>query len=697
MGFTEFKKQYGIQANEQQEKAIQQIEGPALLLAVPGSGKTTVIVSRTGYMIYEKHIHPENILTVTFTTAAAKEMEERFVKKFQYSGVMPHFSTIHSMCVSILNLCRKRHGAYVPALEPNNARVVREVLVNLMTEYPDDAIIAQMAQAIGFFKNNMYTEEKIIAASADNPLAVDTYRAYIAYMDEHGLMDFDDQLLYAYKYLREYPDVLDLLQEKYRYISVDEAQDTSFVQHMIIRLLASKYQNIFMVGDEDQCIYGFRGAYPQALLEFSDIYPNAVQLYMETNYRSTQEIVSSANKFIKRNHNRYQKNMVTVNDKGCKISEKKLDYLEGQYRYILSLVKTMPKDETLAVLFRNNNSAIPLIDLFDREGIQFNCRDSSELFFSNFLTLDIVGLLKLALNPRDFESYTRLYYKLNLFLSKSHLSGVEEVLSKNSEDSILEIVGNDIAYERIEKKVRLLAAQLKTASKLPPADAISLLVKKTGYNEYLTEKTASDIEESGNAIFNTLCTLAREYKTIPEFLEGLVRLKNAKHKRYGFPITLATMHSSKGLEFDTVIVIDALQGIIPSNSALMNQKDGDDTDIENDVRLFYVAVTRAKKRLLFINANKWMNKKVETSVFVTDMLPKPDLKVALNWKGNCIKPSKPVLLTEEVKVGTRLIHKSFGSGMVMSRNDDIVTVNFKGNIKTISLSFSLENNIIRVN
>lgn len=893
MGYQEFKTKYNILANKQQDDAIQHIDGPALLLAVPGSGKTTVIVARTGYMIFEKHIAPENILTVTFTTAAAKEMEERFVKKFSYTGTMPHFSTIHSLCVTILKLCRHKHGVFISTLEPNNTKIVRKVLIDILDEYPDDGIVAQIAQMIGYIKNSMASAEDIKRLAVENEYISKAYYAYLDYMDTNALMDFDDQLLLAYQYLQQYPDILEMLQEKYRYISVDEAQDTSYVQHQIIRLLASKYQNIFMVGDEDQCwtkdgtvltdkgekrveelvvgdmvqtlycgeavfseitnitersarsavklhvcygspksqlnstltvtpnhklfikhrrvplkkwvisvamnyeyncqkvqligdgvsiekefadyksamtfayylkkeygavireqlffnncwywaipayqahagqvmlalhndritkcqitniealdyfdkvydievaqtgnlfvnnvlshncIYGFRGAYPQALLEFQKIYPHAVQLLMETNYRSTKEIVAAADKFIKQNKNRFEKHMVTGNEKGQKISEKKLDFMEGQYRYLLAQIKAVPSEKTLAILYRNNSSAIPLIDLLDKEGVNFNCRDGMDLFFANSLVLDALALLNFASNPRDLDSYSRLYYKFNLFLSKSHLTDVNANLEQYPNKSIWDIVFENNAFIRIKEELGKLKIQFQKAAQMQPKEAIEFLVYKTNYKNYLNQKMKNDIEQSAPTILYALYSVAQEYKTIPEFLEGIERLQKARHKRTGSNITLSTIHSSKGLEFDTVILIDTIEGIFPTLKA-----EGD--ELESEVRLFYVAVTRAKERLILLTADKWFKRTIKPSPFIRDILPKANIDVKIQWK----HPSKDNSLPEQsIPKGTPVVHKAFGKGTVMSLKGDTITINFRGKVKAFSLSFVLNNQLLTI-
>lgn len=257
--------------NEQQEAAVRRVNGATLLLAVPGSGKTTVIVARTGYLMYVAGVKPENILTITYTRAAAKEMKERFIKKFAPERI-PAFSTINSFCLSVINTCAKEKYIHVPKLVPNNESIVRAIAAKMLPEYPSDSQVRSLAQKVCKVKNKLMTFQEIEAIEENSLDFSAFYQAYKLYMSEHDLMDFDDQLLMANDLLDEYPDILQRAHEKFRYVSVDEAQDTSYVQHLIVQKLVGRNGNIFMVGDEDQSIYGFRGAYPAALLDFQSNY-----------------------------------------------------------------------------------------------------------------------------------------------------------------------------------------------------------------------------------------------------------------------------------------------------------------------------------------------------------------------------------------------------------------------------------------
>ena len=343
--------------NEQQEAAVRRVNGATLLLAVPGSGKTTVIVARTGYLMYVAGVKPENILTITYTRAAAKEMKERFIKKFAPERI-PAFSTINSFCLSVINTCAKEKYIHVPKLVPNNESIVRAIAAKMLPEYPSDSQVRSLAQKVCKVKNKLMTFQEIEAIEENSLDFSAFYQAYKLYMSEHDLMDFDDQLLMANDLLDEYPDILQRAHEKFRYVSVDEAQDTSYVQHLIVQKLVGRNGNIFMVGDEDQSIYGFRGAYPAALLDFQSNYNEPCILRMETNYRSDRNIVSAANQFIKLNTRRLDKNMRAQSQKDGAIVVTCIDRMEQQAELLLERIRNQKPDESLAILYRNNDLSL---------------------------------------------------------------------------------------------------------------------------------------------------------------------------------------------------------------------------------------------------------------------------------------------------------------------------------------------------
>lgn len=601
--------------NEQQEAAVRRVNGATLLLAVPGSGKTTVIVARTGYLMYVAGVKPENILTITYTRAAAKEMKERFIKKFAPERI-PAFSTINSFCLSVINTCAKEKYIHVPKLVPNNESIVRAIAAKMLPEYPSDSQVRSLAQKVCKVKNKLMTFQEIEAIEENSLDFSAFYQAYKLYMSEHDLMDFDDQLLMANDLLDEYPDILQRAHEKFRYVSVDEAQDTSYVQHLIVQKLVGRNGNIFMVGDEDQSIYGFRGAYPAALLDFQSNYNEPCILRMETNYRSDRNIVSAANQFIKLNTRRLDKNMRAQSQKDGAIVVTCIDRMEQQAELLLERIRNQKPDESLAILYRNNDSAIPLINLLQMNGIQVQTRDATGTFMTNYVIRDLLDFMLLALNPADTTAFGHLYYKMGLYMkgvtAKRIIEAVEEGECRNVFSAAMKFAGG----KGYAWKIECLPRDFSDLAKKKPAEAIDYILFVLDYwNNWLTKKIDAGASEQFIRLrISILKMVAEKYSTIPDFLAALKNITEYKGCEDS-NVTVTTIHSSKGLEFDKVILIDMVSGIIPGDS-----DDRDAEDDEEDARAFYVGATRARHELEIITCRKMYEEKLEVSEFVPRLL-----------------------------------------------------------------------------
>ena len=601
--------------NEQQEAAVRRVNGATLLLAVPGSGKTTVIVARTGYLMYVAGVNPENILTITYTRAAAKEMKERFIKKFAPERI-PAFSTINSFCLSVINTCAKEKYIHVPKLVPNNESIVRAIAAKMLPEYPSDSQVRSLAQKVCKVKNKLMTFQEIEAIEENSLDFSAFYQAYKLYMSEHDLMDFDDQLLMANDLLDEYPDILQRAHEKFRYVSVDEAQDTSYVQHLIVQKLVGRNGNIFMVGDEDQSIYGFRGAYPAALLDFQSNYNEPCILRMETNYRSDRNIVSAANQFIKLNTRRLDKNMRAQSQKDGAIVVTCIDRMEQQAELLLERIRNQKPDESLAILYRNNDSAIPLINLLQMNGIQVQTRDATGTFMTNYVIRDLLDFMLLALNPADTTAFGHLYYKMGLYMkgvtAKRIIEAVEEGECRNVFSAAMKFAGG----KGYAWKIECLPRDFSDLAKKKPAEAIDYILFMLDYwSNWLTKKIDAGASEQFIRLrISILKMVAEKYSTIPDFLAALKNITEYKGCEDS-NVTVTTIHSSKGLEFDKVILIDMVSGIIPGDS-----DDRDAEDDEEDARAFYVGATRARHELEIITCRKMYQEKLEVSEFVPRLL-----------------------------------------------------------------------------
>ncbi|MBO5036679.1 MAG: ATP-dependent helicase [Clostridia bacterium] len=585
--FRKFKEKFNIVLNSQQDSAVRAIDGANLLLAVPGSGKTTVLVARLGYMILCKNIAPQNILALTYTKAATEDIRARFRSFFgENLANKIEFRTINSIADKIIKKYTDRPFEIID----DTKEIVKKILQRTQTSFPTENEINEAITKIAYYKNMMIRPEKI-----EDEDDAEIFGIYNEFLKQSSLMDYDDQLVYAHTILRKYPRILEYFQDRYQYICVDEAQDTSKLQHEIIRLLAMKYKNIFMVGDEDQSIYGFRAAYPRALTEFRSNYPNASVYYMETNYRSTKEIVKTSADFIEKNIDRYSKKIVSSRGYGAPVLRIPVKNREDQYKFLLELAKRSNKNT--AILYRDNDSAIPLIDLMLRNNIPFNVNKLKGLFFTNRLVSDIKNFMQLAVDQYDTESFMQIYYKCNFGFNKKM---AELVCAKSMGRKMTvadALIRQNFQQPHMQKNAKEFGKFLSDIASNNPLNALNIIYDR--YESFMTRQNM-DYDK-----FELLQVLASAEKTVGSFLERLYELQlicsdEKPEKNNG--ITLSTVHSAKGLEFDSVYITDVFDGTFPSVTLSAAQKDKDEMDCYmEERRLFYVAMTRAKNELAVIS------------------------------------------------------------------------------------------------
>lgn len=701
MEYSQFKQTFPIQLDPQQEMAVQAADGPVLLLAVPGSGKTTVLVTRLGYLIYVKNIPPQQILTMTYTVAAARDMRLRFASFFgEQAGEGLEFRTINGVCSRIIRLYERTMGRKAFALCEEGGQksaILAELCRKQSQEFVSESIIKAVEIAITYVKNQMLTDGEVDEIKVEGIDFPPIYRAYCKTLRAYQQMDYDDQMVYALRILRQYPEILRMMQEKYRYFCVDEAQDTSKIQHCIIHLLAGKSQNLLMVGDEDQSIYGFRAAYPQALMEFEQVYPQAKVLYMEQNYRSTQEIVAAADSFIQKNQNRHPKHMKATHGHGSNIREIQVYDRKKQYRYLCEVAKNC-KRET-AVLYRDNDSVLPLIDLLDRQGIPYCCRHVDSLFFSSRIVRDISDIIRLAQDPTDGNRFMNIYYKLSAGISRA---AAQEAVSRaeRSGQTILEYLAESQSVSAwTRKQCRGLQTHLQNLLKEQADKAVYRMVHFMGYGEYL-ESRGMDTRR-----VEILEALAADQTSPMKLLTRLNELdevvKAGSPAGADCPFVLSTIHSSKGLEYEQVILMDVVDGILPGEQIAQDASPEEREAYEEERRLFYVGMTRAKRNLAIFTFQKGEL----YSTFSREVFP----KAALVRKTALPKPAAPLKIRPQISaqqvaniakeyvIGTRVLHKTFGRGTLTGQNGDIVTISFAtGEDKRISLSAALRAEQLRL-
>ena len=602
--------------NEKQLTAVQTVNGPVLLLAVPGSGKTTVLVTRLGYMLYCEGIRPENILTLTYTVAATNDMARRFREIFgeEYSNAL-EFRTINGICAKVIARYGQMIGKSAFELltdEKVIARMLTEILVQNLSEYPTESDVKNARTLITYCKNMLLSEEEIRELGKEEGIPLwEIYRAYNTYLKQNSFMDYDDQMIYAYRMLKGSPALLKFYQEKYRYICVDEAQDTSKIQHIIIGLLAGEQGNLFMVGDEDQSIYGFRAAYPEALLHFAKEHPGAKELVMDQNYRSNAKIVAAADCFIQHNKLRHRKHMVPTKAEAAEIHYISLRNRAAQYSYLLKVAQN--HEVGTAVLYRDNESALPLIDQLERQQVPYRIKSTDMAFFTHRVVTDVTNIMRFALNPYDTELFLRIYFKCQTYLKKNQA----QQLCRISEERHIPVLEAAEYAEGLNGmvlgKCRAFATHLRNMLKEAPSRVLFRIEIPLGYGEYLERNNIDD-----NKLF-ILKMLSCEEVSIVSFLGRLEFLQNMlreKRPDYDSNFILSTIHSSKGLEYEEVYLMDVCDGVFPdkvvySKKATPQEK----KEFEEERRLFYVGMTRAKSVLHIFKLSE------ETSSFIREMSP----------------------------------------------------------------------------
>ena len=594
--YRKFREKYNITLKKQQERAMLAIEGSVLLLAVPGSGKTTVLVSRLGHMVINKNIAPENILAITYSNQAADEMRSRFSDQFgAHIGKRIDFRTINSLALKVYwDYCRKKRKQTRALIQDKDRRaLIAQIYKKYNDDFAAESDIQNLSTAIECIKNMMLSDEQIVELESELPHLNAMFQDYQQYLKDKMLMDFDDQMVFALWILENDTDILNSLRNQYKYISVDEAQDTSKIQHTIIKLLAEG-NGLFMVGDEDQSIYGFRGAYPRALLNFRYDYKNPYILRMERNYRSTSQIVDKAQQFISQNKGRYEKNMTAECGDGNEVHLISVKNQEEQYMHLLEVAKNATADT--AFLYRDNESAVVLVDLLTRNGIPFQHRKSEMNFFGNKVVKDIIAYLSLVLDEFNWKAFEQICNKGIIYLKKQQKEYAIKGC-KNRHISIYDALSEQMKY--VERQYKHRAGNFKMVMKAFGAVTTSKAIEgllSAGYGNYLEEEHL-DIGK-----VHILQILAKQEPDIEKFLLRLQELEAIMQQE--FPahsdnkVILSTIHTSKGLEYGTVYMVDVYDGRFPSSRPDIFSRSKDNANPEQEERrLFYVGITRAKNDL----------------------------------------------------------------------------------------------------
>ncbi|WP_168119609.1 ATP-dependent helicase [Paenibacillus sp. HB172176] len=730
--FLERKKaELGVALNDVQREAVLRTDGPMLLLASPGSGKTTTLIMRIGYLIEEKGVRPARIKAVTFSRASAGDMKERF-KRFFPMRQPVDFSTIHSLAFEVVReRCGKTATSYLiieGASEPERDRdgqplMKTAILRNLYKRMTKENITEDQLEAvstyISFVKNKLIPQEAWGTIETDIPYAEQLLREYEEYKSSAHyklLLDFDDMLTLANEALEQDANLLRGYQERYDYILTDESQDTSLVQHALVEKLAREHRNLCVVADDDQSIYSWRGAEPAYLLDFKKVYPEAATLFMEQNYRSSKEIVETANLFIKRNKNRYPKNMFTNNESAEPIALRSLGDYRDQAKYLAEQLQGAERLGECAILYRNNSSSITLINAFDRAGIPFYMKDADNRFFSHWVVEDMLNFMRMSFTDRRPEILEGIHLKFNGYISKHQMAALKSIDNQES------VFDNLLRYVHIQDYQKQALTDAKNTFEemrgMPPLPAIQVIRRRLGYEKAL-EKMCERMGYNKDyliGVLNTLEDIADELDSMEAFAARLKHLehelRNAKRRKGQNAVTLSTFHSSKGLEFDRVYMIDLIKSVIPTEEDIENERDGDGSLMEEAARLFYVGMTRARKRLELVAYSSRNGARCEESSFMRRVRaiidpPKPAVKITEGRHStkrlgrDASKPSEPAINPNAIRErsalseGMAIRHRVFGPCVIEALEADHIHIRIsENNVKRLSLSMCLERGLL---
>ncbi|AOV07044.1 ATP-dependent helicase [Sporosarcina ureilytica] len=709
MNFFERKKlELGIELNDVQKQAVLETEGPLLLLACPGSGKTTTMIMRIGYLIEEKNVSPRRIKAITFSRASAADMKARFTRFFPDMPAVD-FSTIHSLAFTITRTYLDKLGKRYELIEGqgmhqfNKQSLLKRLYKDVLKDDCTDDELATLSTFISSLKNKLIPMDQWRTVTQPFPKAGEIAQKYEQQKNRQAdflYVDFDDMLVLAEEALRTDDELADRFRERYDYLLTDESQDTSLVQHMIVEHLVAYHGNLCVVADDDQSIYTWRGADPTYLLEFKKVYPDAKILKMERNYRSSKEIVETSATFIKRNRERFQKEMYTKNEKHKPIHLKQVRDPKEQLDYVIYELLNEQHLNEVAILFRNNASSTLFVSELHRRGIPFYMKDADDRFFSHWIIEDILNFMRLSFNVERKDIFTKIIMKMNLFVSRNMVTQFEKAqTSGNVFDAFIRTV---TLKSRQVKKLQAYKKGYEVIPEMRPMRVIQLIRNDLGYEAALksrAEKFGYRFDHMSD-ILDTLENIAMPLRTMVEFAERLKELEeavqNAKFNPPENAVTLSTFHSAKGLEFSRVFMIDLQKGIIPSE-----EDEKDNATLEEARRLFYVGMTRAKQRLELLSYREDDGKKKEDSRFldevrgiITKSAPKVESKRQV--KSNSVKSTsvrinpKGIQHRKELIVGEEVIHRVFGKGTILSFEGTRLMIQFKKEQKEFDLETILQ-------
>lgn len=604
--------------NEAQTQAIQHTDGPCLVLAGPGSGKTLTIVNRVKYLIEKQKVRPEEILVVTFTRFAAAEMKSRLCLVMGKRDLPVTVGTFHGIYYGILKWAYRMNQENILS-ETEKYQILRGVINKERMEiFDEEDFIQDIVAEIGKVKNNRIPLEEFVSEKCSADAFRNIYRNYERHRKELKKIDFDDMLVLCYELFRSRPDVLAQWQKKFRYVLIDEFQDINRIQYDVIRMLAQPENNLFVVGDDDQAIYGFRGADSELMLGFGKDFPDAKQILLGMNYRSTANIVQNSLKLIENNVERYSKKLEANREGGSCLHIQEVKDPVEEAEYVLEEIQKCKengiKEEEIAILFRVHTDARAVVEAMVERKIPFQMKEHLPNIYEHFIAKDIMAYFRLATGKRRRQDFLQVMNRPKRYLGRDSVSGSQV----SFEDMRKFYCDKDWMIDRIDQ----FEWDVKMLMKMAPYAAIQYIRKRIGYDDFLKEyafthqtnrsdlnEVLAEIEEAAKAF----SSVEEWFAHVEEYTETL-KVKEKERNRPRPGVRLMTIHASKGLEFKQVFLIAANEGRIPY------QKAKTDKEIEEERRLFYVAMTRAKDFLKICYVKIKNGKEVTPSRFVDELL-----------------------------------------------------------------------------
>jgi DNA helicase-2/ATP-dependent DNA helicase PcrA len=664
-----------INLDKFQSEAVNTEYKNALIIAAPGSGKTTVIVNRVFHLIFNKGVNPDNIIVITFTKAAALNMKNRFLQlrdelvmnsedftesEGRINMKTPFFGTFHALFYKIL----RRHKGDIKIIESYESHnIIKKVLLVYIDEINEDKV-KEILNNISLFKSSSLSIEDFNPA-VDKQIFMDCYNHYEEYKKEKGLLDFDDLQINCKFLFMKNPELLAGYEKLFKYILVDEFQDCDSIQLEILKMLNSS-NSLFAVGDEDQCIYGFRGSKPECMVEFHNVFKGGKKLFLSLNYRSTDNIVDLSKGLIKNNLMRNGKEIISARKDTKDISILKCvnengeaDEIALKIEKLIGLSEGNYKDN--AILYRTNVESRSLVDVLIRKKIPFRLMDKEYNFFEHFICKDLLAYLKMALDSCDRESFTRVINRPFRYVSKINIEKLKQYKYKEDCFDILTSIEGMPIFQI--KAINDLKKDINYLNKLVLRSAVDFIIMDIGYIDYLREYSKkykidlNDLEE----VLEEFKEASSQFKNIASFLlhveeVGMELKKNSKIMDED-RVILSTIHGVKGMEFKNVFIINCVEDILPHANSL-------ESNIEEERRLMYVAITRAIDNLYMFIPRNLRGKTKDESRFIKECCANLKTETSFGYVE-----------------GDKVKHRTFGSGSILETTDTEVRIQFDDGIQ----------------